>query len=499
VRWSSADGIIPILVLRKAIVLIVPTARIVVVVALSFTLVPAVSWALQVVVPKHLTSVAGNAQMGNPLACIGAAGERFQQVYQDFEVGSGTITAIAFRREDTLIFPDNAPITIPDVTITLSSTTAGPDRLNTAFETNVGDDVVTVFSGTVTSFSQVRGPGLRPFDTVVQLTTPFTFVANGRKNLLLDITVASCPMGALISFDAANSVLPDPPDSVSIVRGNASSSTGGAFTLGLVTQFTLTPPPPPVVVAAVLPGSRSVAVREPATAFAAMIAAGFGSATGCSIAPSNAPAGTGFLYQRTDPSTNVPIGQPNVPVDIPVGFAINFILVLTPTTLFDATAIEFAFDCANTLPVDVLPGVNTLLLASTSTPGPDIVALGATLSNDGIVNIQGQAGTGVFAVASVNVGASATITATADTGGASLPVAITLCQTNPSTGHCINPLSPGLSATVQINRNDTPTFSVFIQSNGDVPFLPGVNRVFVRFKTAGGATVGATSAALNTQ
>ena len=79
---------------------------------LSLELVPSISLAEHVVVPNSLTPVAGNFQFGNPLACVSSAGERYQQVYRGSEVGSGTITAIAFRREETLIFPDNAPITI---------------------------------------------------------------------------------------------------------------------------------------------------------------------------------------------------------------------------------------------------------------------------------------------------------------------------------------------------------------------------------------------------
>jgi hypothetical protein len=40
---------------------------------------------------------------------------------------------------------------------------------------------------------------------------------------------------------------------------------------------------------------------------------------------------------------------------------------------------------------------------------------------------------------------------------------------------------------------------VFVVGLGNVAFNPGVNGVFVRFKTAGGATVGSTSVAVRTQ
>ena len=110
-----------------------------------------------------------------------------------------------------------------------------------------------------------------------------------------------------------------------------------------------------------------------------------------------------------------------------------------------------------------------LLFSASATPVPDIVALAATLTNDGIVNIPGANGTGAFAVATVNVGVSGSITASADTGSAALPVNILLCQTNPATGQCISAIGP--SVTTQINANATPTFAIFVQGDGAVPLI----------------------------
>ena len=141
----------------------------------------------------------------------------------------------------------------------------------------------------------------------------------------------------------------------------------------------------------------------------------------------------------------------------------------------------------------VVAGVNTLLLSASSDPVPDIVALAATLSGDGIVNIPGANGTGLFVAATVNVGTGGQITASADTGAVSLPVSITLCQTNPTTSVCL--ADPATSVTAQIDANATPTFAIFVQGNGMVPFDPANNRVFVRFKDAGRVTRGSTSVA----
>ncbi len=66
-------------------------------------------------------------------------------------------------------------------------------------------------------------------------------------------------------------------------------------------------------------------------------------------------------------------------------------------------------------------------------------------------------------MATVNVGASGSITASADTGGLTLPVNISLCETNPVTGQCISAIGP--SVTTQINANATPTFGIFVQGS----------------------------------
>jgi hypothetical protein len=155
------------------------------------------------------------------------------------------------------------------------------------------------------------------------------------------------------------------------------------------------------------------------------------------------------------------------------------------------------FQCANTDSAPINIGLNTLLLSASAIPVPDIVALAATATHDGIVNISGATGAGAFAVATVNVGASGSIIASADTGNAALPVNIFLCQTEPSTGQCISAI--GSSVVTTINADATPTFGIFVQGNGNVPFDPAGNRIFVRFRDSGAGTRGSTSVAVRTQ
>jgi hypothetical protein len=209
------------------------------------------------------------------------------------------------------------------------------------------------------------------------------------------------------------------------------------------------------LVSALLPSSRSVQVGTPATAFATIINAGEVTAAGCSISTiTSIPAA--FIFQTTDPATNSVTGLPNATVDIPAGSSQSFVFGLTPTAPIAQTDVQLSFDCANSFLASIYPGINTLLLSATATPVPDIMALAATPTNDGIVNVPGMNGMGAFAVATVNLGVTGTITASADTGSATLPVNISLCETNPATGQCISAIGP--TVTTAINANATPTF-----------------------------------------
>ena len=102
--------------------------------------------------------------------------------------------------------------------------------------------------------------------------------------------------------------------------------------------------------------------------------------------------------------------------------------------------------------------------------------------------------TAAFAVASVNVGATGTITVSADTGEAVLPLALSLCQTNPANGSCLAP--PAKSVTLNMTGSATPTFSVFLSVSGEIPLDPAVNRIFVYFGDGSGNTRGLTSVAV---
>jgi hypothetical protein len=250
------------------------------------------------------------------------------------------------------------------------------------------------------------------------------------------------------------------------------------------------------LLSAVLPASRSVQVSATATAFATVINTGANTAASCSIAQGSGLTGT-FAYQTTNPATNAVTGTVNTPVDIPAGASQSFVIALTPTAAIAPADMAFNFACTNTAPAAIVTGLNTLLFSASTTPVPDIVALGATLKNDGIVHVAGSPSTGVFAVATFNLGASGSITASADTGDAALPITITICQTDPKSGQCLQ--TPSANVTTTINANATPTFGIFVAASAAVPFDPAGSRIFVKFSDSGNAVRGETSVAVTTQ
>ena len=211
------------------------------------------------------------------------------------------------------------------------------------------------------------------------------------------------------------------------------------------------------LVAAVLPTSRSVQIPGPATAFVTIINTGAATANSVGISLQSAIPAT-LTYQTTDSTTNQVTGSPNTPVDILAGKSQSYVIAITPQGPIASSEVLFNFNGTNTTPVAPISGVNTLLLSASVTPTPDVIALAATATNDGIVNLPSFTGPAAFSVASSNVGAGGQITVSADTGASSLPVSINLCRTNPQTGQCTSSLGP--SVLTQINGGETSTFSV---------------------------------------
>jgi virginiamycin B lyase len=290
------------------------------------------------------------------------------------------------------------------------------------------------------------------------------------------------------------------PTPGSLVQGITSGPDGnlwfteGAGQIGRIVPTSL---PPSSLVAATLPQSRSISVGGTATAFATIINSGSAAAQTCGITPVTSRPVV-FHYQTTDPSTNQVTGTSDTPVTIASGASQSFVVGLTASAAFAGTEMVFAFGCAGSLPAPVYPAVNTLLLTASTTPEPDVVALAATPSGDGILTLNGSSGANAFAVASVNLGATGVVTV-APSINSSAALILTVCQTT-AQGQCMAAPTSTLNTTIAANA--TPTFSVFVFGEGlAVPFVPQANRVLLIFSTAAApnVTLGETSVAVRTQ
>jgi YVTN family beta-propeller protein len=405
------------------------------------------------------------------------------------------------------------PVGINPVSVVLNPAGTRVYVTNRNFAGGPGNDTVSVIDAAmnqvVSSIQVGKGPwgvavspdGNRVYvanstQHVISGTGTVSVISGSTNSVVTTIAVGLEPFGLAVRPDGTRVYVTNVLNSNVSVIDTATNAVIATVPVGLDPfVIAISPGTPSPLVAAVLPSSRSVQVGATATAFATIINAGSTTVNACGIYVLTNIA-VNFSYQATDPANQV-TGSPNTPVDIAAGAAQSFVISLTPTAAIAPTDVRLSFGCSNTNPAPISAGLNTLLFSASTTPIPDIVALAATLNNDGIVNVPGTTGTGAFAVATVNVGASGSITASADTGAASLPVNIFLCQTDPATGQCISAI--GSTVTTAINANATPTFGIFVQGNGDVPFDPAASRIFVRFEDGGGVTRGSTSVAVRTQ
>ena len=271
-------------------------------------------------------------------------------------------------------------------------------------------------------------------------------------------------------------------------------------------RFELENPPTGRIVAATLPGARSGYVGGgDITVFMTVLSRATTPAQACRITAPNDPPFT-LTYRQVNAQNEV-IGDANPLFDLGNGGAINFVIALTPTRTTDQSGYVFLprIQCEN---ADLSPieGVNSVLVSIGAAPVPDILSIGATPSADGVVRIPASGNRINFlSAAALNIGAGdgsaganeATVTASVDTGAASLPLTLEVCETAP-TGGCITPRGETQVSTV-FAQNVAKFFAVFVRANGEatVPFDPANARVFLRFADASGTIRSATSAAVS--
>ena len=246
----------------------------------------------------------------------------------------------------------------------------------------------------------------------------------------------------------------------------------------------------PSVVSSILPSSRSAQVNQTVTFFATMIASEIGNNCGIGLA---SPIDAAVSFQRTDPLTNELIGNPDEGAFLQPGVPMSYQVSITAFAPLSPTEVEFTFVCDTGQPAPVLVGTNTLLFSASVDPVPDIVALSATIANDGIVRIPDSANFGIFSAANVNLGAGANITASLSIAGEPIEEAL-LCPTVFETGQCISP--PSQTTSLFLGPNGTSSFGVFVRNPTTIPFRPDLNRVFLVFTDDNGVVRGRTSVAV---
>ena len=284
-------------------------------------------------------------------------------------------------------------------------------------------------------------------------------------------------------------------------RAKAASTQLVGATVCLLLSLAITAPAQAAspLVASVLPNSRSVQVGTPATLFATILNPSAEGGENCRIELNSAVSGA-FDYQATNPFNNLPVGTVNTPVAIAPGSFQTFVMILTPDQEHTPSEVELEFLCDNLGPVAPINGVNTFTFSASTPAVPDVIALGATPTADGVVSLPITTRSNVFSVASVNLGVGEELFVGAQLSNPAVSASIAMCQTDPLTSVCINPPVPTTEPIeLMVDSQATPTFGAFVSSVGEVPFDPANNRVFVRFADASGAIRGSTSIALRTE
>lgn len=270
------------------------------------------------------------------------------------------------------------------------------------------------------------------------------------------------------------------------------------------------------IAAATLPAGRASRTGAAVTGFMTILNTGAATAKGCHVRAAQFSDYTTF-FQATDPATNLPVGAIDAPFDIAPGAGRTLVFSVESQGTFlgepDLSSTPLNVECANATGAVTGGLANTFAFTSIYSFAPaDMISIGVTPSGDGILNV--PSGGQAFAIATVNIGASATVTARpvyarpfSDPAGDVFTASI--CETNPSNGQCLAP--PAASVSFTAAPNVVHTFTAFVQRPANAPaFSPAERRMLVEFRqdspegfiSSGSSTpvsVGSTSAAVRAQ
>lgn len=367
----------------------------------------------------------------------------------------------------------------------------------TAVIANLASNSVSLIDLATASVTATVPVGYVPHGIAISPEGQRAYVVNDDSNSVTVLDLGDASISATVGVGGepwAIALTPDGSLAYVVNQADETLSVVATATNSVVATIPLGPAP---LAAAVLPGSRTVQLGATATVFATLLNSGTSPATDCIIGlPASASSALTMSYQTTDATTNAPTGAPNTPVDIAAGSSQSFVLGFQSSAVISDPGQPLAFTCQDVLPAPLVVGVDTVDLGFTATPTTDVIALAATAPRPGVVSVPASGGN-AFAVATYNAGITGTLTVSADTGDAVLPLTAVLCPTDPSSAQCLQP--PSASLQLSFAANATPTFSVFLAASGAIPFAPATNRVFVRFMDSEGDTHGSTSVAVEAQ
>jgi len=184
------------------------------------------------IIPSELANTAGN-ETGGPFPCFPFPSFRGQAVFLATEIGGGEIISSVNRLEP--FGSGFGPVTLPNITVTLSTTQAAPGALSTTFADNIGPDATVVFQGDLTLTSPGCTTSPCPF-LAGQVDFQQKFIFDPQKgNLLFDFIIPECVAG-ITDGDGTDQF---PNIASSIVSVPFDSPTGIASNFTLVTEFTL--------------------------------------------------------------------------------------------------------------------------------------------------------------------------------------------------------------------------------------------------------------------
>ena len=258
----------------------------------------------------------------------------------------------------------------------------------------------------------------------------------------------------------------------------------------------------PVISGAVLPNARSVPVGEPATFFVTMVNSGDQEAINCGPDLRNPDPNIALRRFELD-SEGAIAGDFFDPISIPAGESRNILLELTASA--DTTgAIALRFGCNNGAAA-YLPAINDVVLTSLSAgPTWDVIAVSATTTNDGVIDIAGPRRRGLMTVAATHIlpdgdsaGPAAPMRVTPRAGDFTSELDLEVCELDENS-LCIGDRAPFLD--IDMAQGEPRFFAVFARSapNAGLPFMPDFLRVSLDFadRTGPGYVRASTSAAI---